>query len=67
MKTTWKGVFSVIGIIVVIYLAFRYVIPIIFKAFGWILTAAFYIIMWIAIGFFVVILIGYIVRIVKNR
>ena len=67
MNNQWRSIFTILGIIAAIYLIFRYIIPIVFKMLGWVIGAALYIVMWIAIGFFVVILFGYIVRMIKSR
>lgn len=67
MNNSWKGVFFILGIITAIYLVFRYLLPVVFKMVGWVIGISLFVAMWIVIGFFVVILIGYIVRMVRRE
>jgi hypothetical protein len=66
MNDSWKVVFYILGVIAAIYLVFRYIIPVIFKMLGFVIGVALYVVMWIVIAFLVVVLIGYIVRLVRR-
>jgi hypothetical protein len=66
MNNSWKGVFFILGIIAAVYLVFRYIIPVVFKMLGFVIGVALYVVMWIVIAFFIVVLIGYIVRLVRR-
>lgn len=67
MNDSTKKILLALGIIAAVYLFFRYILPIILKLLGIVIGAAFHIILWVAIGFVIVVGIGYLLKVIKNR
>ena len=67
MDSRWKGFFYVLGIIFAIYLLFRYIIPVIFKMLGCVISLTLKIFMWAVVVLIIIIIFGYIVRMVRSN
>ena len=62
MNELGKKAVYFLGILVVLYLLFKYILPFIFKLLGWVIGAAFTIIMWVVIGLAIVIFVSYLIQ-----
>ncbi len=63
MEDSWKGVVYILGLIIVIYIVLNYVLPLLLKGITFILT----VVMWAAIIFLVIMLVGYVMKLLKNQ
>ncbi len=63
MEDSWKGVVYILGLIIVIYIVLNYILPLLLKGITFILT----VVMWAAIIFLVVMLVGYVMKLLKNQ
>ncbi len=66
MDNRVKTILYLLGIIVLIYIAFKYLLPLIFKVLGVALQAFIWIIMWVAIGFVIIFIVTYIVKLLRK-
>ena len=63
MEDSWKGVVYILGLIIVIYIVLNYILPLLLKGITFILT----VVMWAAIIFLVIMLVGYVMKLLKNQ
>ncbi len=66
MDNRVKTILYIAGIIILIYITFKYLLPLLFKVLGVALQAAFYVIMWVAIGFVIIFVVTYIIKLLKK-
>ena len=64
---SWQKFFMIVGILTVLYLVVRYVLPVVFSALGVMLTIAAYVVIIVFIIFAVIMGIGYISRLVRRQ
>jgi hypothetical protein len=63
MDTSWRNFFYVLGAILVIFLAIKFLIPLLMATLGFILK----LVLWVGLIVLVVILAAYLFRMIKNR
>ena len=66
MDKAFQKVLYLIGIIIAIYLVFKYILPFLLKILGFAFQAFFFVIMWLAIAFVVLLLAIHIIDMVKK-
>jgi hypothetical protein len=63
MDTSWRNFFYVLGAIIVIFLAIKFLIPLLMATLGFILK----LVLWVGLIVLAVILAAYLFRMIKNR
>ena len=66
MDESIKKAAFLIGIIVFIYIFFKYILPVIFAILGFVINAVFWVIIWAIASLAIVVLLYYIINIIKN-
>ncbi len=67
MNDKIKTVLAYLGIIIAIYVSFKFIIPVIFKILGIFISVFFTILMWLSIAIVAILLINYLYNLYKNN
>jgi len=66
MKSSYQKIFYIIGIIAIVFIFLKYILPILLKFLGFVISGIFQIIIWVIIIFLLVLVIAYIINRFKN-
>jgi len=65
MENTFHRILYITGLIVFVYLLFRYILPFILTLLGFVISAFFYVIMWVIVGVLFMFLLSHIISLNK--
>ncbi len=67
MNEHLKTILIYLGLIITIYVSFKYILPVILKFLGVVLSVVFTVAMWLAIIFIVFLIVNYLYTLYKNN